>query len=218
MVIHWPDGAHVLAPFPDALAMACSPYGSLLIAGASGRLALRKGDPMRGVVALGTVPGEVRALANGPQQGCWWALLSLPVAESPGGVAGTAGALALLGEVRTGSEQELKVLWLRTTGIDGPALLAAVPDRPLAWVVGQSKGRSLGRARLIGEEGSAPSIAEGVVTEVELPLDSPAGALATDQGGLLVAFPGALMLWNEFGVAQGCRGGFDELVGLRRSP
>ncbi len=216
--IHWPNGAHVPAPFPEALAMARARSGNLLIAGAGGRLALRRGRPARGVMALGAGPGEIHAPASGPRFGTWWVLLSLAVGESLAGKAGAAGALALLAEPRTGTGQELRVLWLRTTGIDGPALLAPVPRQPLAWVVGQSPGRSLGRARLIGEGDSASSAAGGKVTEVELPLDAPAGALATDHGGLLVAFPGALMLWDELGVAQSCRGGFDELVELRRSP
>ena len=148
---------------------------------------------------MGRVPGAVLDLEPGPHTGTWWVLLATIDAFGE-------SSQACLGFVRrrtNGPAGELVLEWQRSLGPAADTQLAAVPGMRGLWVVqGSSK-----RACLVGELGS-------FLRELELPLADPIGALATESGGLVIAFRGAVVVWDDAGRIRYSRGGFDELDAL----
>ena len=216
----WADGSWRPAPLAGTLTLALRRDGDgaasrVLFGSADGRLALRSARPERGVLALGAVPGPVLALAPGPVAGTWWCLLRLGAAER--GSDSASCAVALVAEGGSGARDELSLAWLQGLPVSAPALLVPVPGRAEAWVVGTADRRAvrLGVEDLaLGSERDAVQVS--VQVAIELPLSEPVAAHAAARGGLAVAFPGAVVVWDERGELVANRGGFAELAVLER--
>ncbi len=182
------DGTwRVLATAPDLMAI-CARAGQVLVAGEHGSLALYEPRVSRLATAQRDLGGMLADVAPGPSDGTWWVL----------DVAGSVSAHRLL-LVRA----DLSTVWQRSIGLNA-LHLAPVRGEERVWLA-DGEGNF---ARRFGPQGVLE------VSYAPLSMSGCDRGVATSDGGVVFAAPGALVALDTHGAARPGQGGFNFLVDL----